>query len=320
MTYTIDQKSRRWGALFGQAIGDSLGIRDEFLHPSVIAKAGRDRLQYVPSSRNGDSEFQAGEWSDDTEQALCLLQSYVDDREIVPTTVAKHLLDWLERDGRGCGSHTLMMLNDPVFSLNPIACSQDAWERSGQHSAANGAVMRVSVIGTLRPNDLDWTEKAAATSARITHYDPRCVASSVAVAIAIAMLIQGHTIQDAIKEAGIRASAIHPESIKYMNMSLEEMNLSEGLIPGKWNMKSKIGYTYKTLGAGFWALRNLTETKDFGKSLDPILAAGGDVDTNAAVAGALLGAALGLTQMPPYLIQGIREHDKLMTLAKQAWA
>lgn len=315
-----DQKERRLGALFGQAIGDSLGIRDEFRPSSTIAKSKRELMEYVPSSRNGDAEFKAGEWSDDTEQALCLLQSYIEDRSVIPTTFAKHLLKWLELDGRGCGSHTMLLLNDPMFSLEPIACSQSAWEMSGKNAAANGAVMRVSVIGTLRPDDLDWTEKAAVTSAQVTHYDPRCVASAVAVATAVAMLIQGESIERTVAKASKLAAKYHAEAPTFMNMSLAELKLDDGLVEGKWNTKAPIGYTYKTLGAGFWSLRDAAQTKDFRRNLTPILAAGGDVDTNAAVAGALLGAALGMTQIPKHLIHGLRDKEKLMKMAKAAFS
>lgn len=58
--------------------------------------------------------------------------------------------------------------------------------------------------------------------------------------------------------------------------SLEFLQLDEG---------SKIGYTYKTLGAGFYAFL-------YGKEysiLELLTMEAGDADTNCAVAGALLG-------------------------------
>ena len=320
MKLTREQKDKRLGALFGQAIGDALGVRDEFKPAAVIEAESRDRLVYKHSARTDESDFGPGEWSDDTEQALCILDAFIKDGEIVPQTLAQEMLDWLTRDGRGCGSHTMLILNDGLFSLEPLAVSETAWENSGRRAAANGAAMRVSVVGILRPEDLDWTEKMAAISAQVTHFDPRCVASAVAIAIAVAMLVQGSSITKAIKEAEKRASRYHPESTVFMQKSLTDLQLDEGLSVGKWNTKAPIGYTYKTLGAGFWALRNFAETADFGQSLDPILAAGGDVDTNAAVAGALIGAALGVSKMPAHLVHEMPGKDKLLGLARQVFA
>ena len=57
---------------------------------------------------------------------------------------------------------------------------------------------------------------------------------------------------------------------------------------------SGIGYTYKCLGAGFWALRQ----SDFRTALEAIVFEAGDADTNGAVAGALLGCKLGFDNLP----------------------
>ena len=63
----------------------------------------------------------------------------------------------------------------------------------------------------------------------------------------------------------------------------------------KLDEKEKIGYTFKTLGAGFWALRQ----NHFRSALEAIVFSGGDADTNGAVAGALLGCKLGMKGLPP---------------------
>ena len=60
----------------------------------------------------------------------------------------------------------------------------------------------------------------------------------------------------------------------------QAVNMSHGL--------DLFRYTFKTLGAGFWALQQ----NDFRKALTQITFEAGDADTNGAVAGALLGAKL----------------------------
>jgi len=68
--------------------------------------------------------------------------------------------------------------------------------------------------------------------------------------------------------------------------ALSELALDEG---------RAIGYTYKCLGAGLWALRC---EDGFEAAMRALTAEAGDADTNAAVGGALLGCRLGFSQLP----------------------
>jgi ADP-ribosylglycohydrolase len=70
------------------------------------------------------------------------------------------------------------------------------------------------------------------------------------------------------------------------NPTLDLLNLDE---PGK------IGYTYKTMGAGFYALWNGTDVEQI---ITELTMEAGDSDTNCAVAGALLGLKLGYSKLP----------------------
>jgi ADP-ribosylglycohydrolase len=63
-----------------------------------------------------------------------------------------------------------------------------------------------------------------------------------------------------------------------------------------------MGYTLKTLGAAFWALR---QAPTFAEGLHAVIMEGGDADTNAAVAGALLGARFGYDAIPVGWIDGL---------------
>ena len=66
--------------------------------------------------------------------------------------------------------------------------------------------------------------------------------------------------------------------------------------------EEEMRYTLKTLGAGFWALLN---AEDYESGIRAVIECGGDADTNAAVAGALLGARFGLEGIPTRLLDGL---------------
>ena len=69
-----------------------------------------------------------------------------------------------------------------------------------------------------------------------------------------------------------------------------------------------VGYTLKTLAAGLWAYWNATSFED---GLLSVVRAGGDADTNAAVACAILGAKFGYNAIPQEYVDGLIYKEQL---------
>ncbi len=101
----------------------------------------------------------------------------------------------------------------------------------------------------------------------------------------------------------------HPDVAMFLNLveeqPLEAFDLDEGMQPGE---KNRLGYTLKTLAAGFWALRHATS---FSAGIEAVIHEGGDADTNAAVAGALLGARFGYEAIEPGWRDGLIHREGL---------
>ena len=325
-----DDLSRVRAALYGQAIGDSLGLRDEFTSAEGIAKRRPDGgpFTFDAVNRADGTSWVPGEWSDDTDRALCGLDAileFPDKPKVLPLSVsfAKRLSAWLASDGRGSGGHTRLVMGHPLFHINPQVAARDVWEQSGRNAAPNGAVMGTVAAGIAFPHDLDVTEFLAKALCQVTHADPRCVASSVAASIAIASLVQGAPIGGALEEARVHALAYDKDVVKYLKaeLSLKDLKLDEGLPRVVGGKVPPIGFTYKTLGAGVFALQELDRrlgswvgsdrnsmleaAEAFREILTLVIRAGGDTDTNAAVAGALMGASLGMAYLPTDLVQGM---------------
>ena len=68
--------------------------------------------------------------------------------------------------------------------------------QSGHKFAPNGGVMRTSVLGTFQFHDLDQVIANTTNACKVTHADPRCIASCIAVTMAIALMLQGKYIKD----------------------------------------------------------------------------------------------------------------------------
>ena len=77
------------------------------------------------------------------------------------------------------------------------------------------------------------------------------------------------------------------------------------------------GYTLRTLAAGLWAYNFGT---DFRSTIQTLITAGGDVDTNCAVAGALLGVRMGYAALPEDWVHGLLRYDELAEKARQLTA
>ena len=74
-----------------------------------------------------------------------------------------------------------------------------------------------------------------------------------------------------------------------------------------------VGYTLKTMAAGLWAYWN---AKTFEDGLLSVVRAGGDADTNAAVACAILGAKFGFNSIPKEYVDGLIYKEQLDVVVK----
>lgn len=169
-------KDKMLGCLYGQAIGDALGLGSEFMSKDEVKK------NYPNGLKNYDQIIQdahrrrwaKGAWTDDTDMMLCILNGY-DNEAFNLHRVASNFKDWFNGTPMGIGNHTYKVLCMADYVEQPEMCSKLWWELSRQQSAANGALMRTSVVGLAQTN----IEVQAEAICKLTHYDPRCVGSCV---------------------------------------------------------------------------------------------------------------------------------------------
>jgi ADP-ribosylglycohydrolase len=288
MSEQLDLQDQIRGVIYGQAVSDALGLGAEFMSKAEVRSRFPNGLRrFSQVDRRG---FKPGDWSDDTDQMLCILESLVAQKAIDPGDIAGRIYLWAKTNGRGMGRTVRNVVSSANFLGNPFQAAKDEWERSGKQAAANGAVMRTSVVGIWDFWDQEQVIENARKAALVTHADPRCVASSVAISVAIAELLKAKDPDTtAIFDAAVKAGArFDPGIMVAACPTLGEIRLDE---------PEKFGYTYKTAGAGLWALRSASITR-FEDGVLEVIHEGGDADTNAAVAGAVLGARFGYKAIP----------------------
>ncbi|MDY3556413.1 ADP-ribosylglycohydrolase family protein [Gemmata sp. JC717] len=305
------------GVLFGQAVGDALGFGTEFLSRTDVKKHFPFGLQrYAQLTRlRPCPEWQPGDWTDDTDQMLCICDSLLAHGRFELLDIAARIRHWATADGFGVDQVVYTAARDRRFLTDPHAVAQRYWEANGR-VAANGGVMRTSVLGVWGHADPRRVRQNAEEACRLTHADPRCVGSCVAVCLAVRELLLGEDDMNALTDAvSEQVREYHPELADCLSAtaapSLEAFDLDEGLNP---NEPDRAGDTLKALGAGFWALRN---AHSFQSGISHIIHEGGDADANAAVAGALLGARFGAAAIPAEWRQGLVYGAQLETRVQQ---
>ncbi|KAF9283412.1 hypothetical protein BGZ68_005362 [Mortierella alpina] len=207
-TLTKEQiKDRILGCLYGNAVGDAYGLATEFM----TKKAARERYGNGPIAFGTDrgypvwldthrSKWDRNDFTDDTDQMLLILQSLqqTGDGRLHAVNFAHRLKEWsiigfpeMQTPPRGIGYTVGSTLSHPEFRFNPHKASFDIWNSKGRNLAANGAVMRTSVLGVESFWDEPRVVENALAAAKVTHADPRAIFSALLAAVLISRLLRG---------------------------------------------------------------------------------------------------------------------------------
>lgn len=312
------------GCLYGQAVGDAIGLATEFMNKKEATMLyGVAPIEYNNFFRDRHRfRWVQGDFTDDTDQLLLILDTFLNrqDGEVDELDFANRLFNWIfhgfaamsDDGGFGLGQTVKTVVTDFNFLKDPHKSAREVWERSGRKIAPNGAVMRTAVLGILHHNNLDKVIEQTLAICKVTHFDPRCQASTVAICTTISLLLQDIESQkpftaDAINDIIQRAYDLacvhlpdkeaHEELHKYMfAQDFEDLKLDEG---------SSIGYTYKSMGSAFVALRHVALGEDAEAVMTALVREAGDADSNACVAGAVMGTVLGHRGLPQRWVDGL---------------
>jgi ADP-ribosylglycohydrolase len=297
-------KAKISGVLFGEAIGDALGLGTEFLSKQKVQEYypnGLTSYGQIVRDRHR-SRWKTGDWTDDTSQMLCIAKAIIKDRDIRPATVAQELYAWFTGYPMGIGQNTYNVLSSPQYLLQPEKASEMVWKMSNRESAANGAVMRTSIIG-LWNKDI---EKKAEDICKLTHYDPRCIGSCVIVSVLVNRLVNDIAVsKEEIIQIGNRYDARIRDYI--------ELSTCPNISDLQLDCNKSMGYTLKTLSAGIWAYFNC---RNFEEGLKAVVHEGGDADTNAAVVCSILGAKFGFDNIPKRYADELLRKDELFAITE----
>ncbi len=290
----MDLLNRIKGVVYGQAIGDALGLGTEGMTDEDMAWKYPNGIRLYSDifQDRHRKRWKIGDWTDDTDMMLCIANAVIKDKGVNLTSIAQNFKDWASGEPMGIGENTYKVLMIGDYVEHPLDVSKKVWELSNRKSAANGGLMRTSIVG-LFPKAV---EECAANICRLTHYDPRCVGSCVITSELIHAYVYArpHLTYHQIREIGRLYDERIIEYIDLsMNPDIRALELQD---------EDSVGYTLRTLAAGLWAYWH---AQSFEEGLLAMVRAGGDADTNAAVACAILGAKFGYNMIPQEYIEGL---------------
>jgi ADP-ribosylglycohydrolase/fructose-1,6-bisphosphatase/inositol monophosphatase family enzyme len=296
--------SRAQGCLLGQLAGDSLGSLVEFRSAEEIKR------RYPEGARNledgGTFDTIAGQPTDDSELALMLARSMVQAGKYDPEAAARAYRFWYRSRPFDCGATIARALEwrEQVAAKfgSPLAGTTRS-ARDGElefaatgfgdaptaESQSNGSLMRLSPLGIwgydAPPERLaDW----AATDAALTHPHPLCRQAAAVYAIAIARAVAtGEAPRDIYRYASEWTMGNCPEA--FLRAALADAARK----PPVYEHNS--GWVLVAFQNAFYQLLHAASLEE---GVVQTVMAGGDTDTNAAIAGALLGAVHGREALP----------------------
>ncbi len=209
------------------------------------------------------------------------------------------------------------------------------WQAAGTPPpfTGNGSAMRAGPIGLMFAGNGEALARAAVDQGRITHSDPRCAAGAVAIAGAVALALGGTSPSLYPERLAAWADPLDPVmagALRELGQWLELPPAEAvgpisraGLEPGYRDAWP--GISPYVVGSVIWSLYAFLKSPgDYWESIRTAIAVGGDVDTTAAMTGAIAGARNGLAAVPGDLARRLNDngawtYDDLVGLADRVW-
>lgn len=279
----MELRDRARGTMIGLAVGNALGIPFEGMPASAIPAGSVGEIS--PSEADAP-------WDDDVAQAVLLTEAALERDAMDVGDLAARFLTWYRENPRGIGVLTSQVLAALDRGADPRRAARKVWDASGGTAAGNGAVMRCAPLALRWWREPDRLLRETLTSATVTHADPRCGWSAAVLNLALAAVLRGEPPDlERLAEEARRGAGEEGALVAEAILAVPEVKRPADLALDGPDM----GYTLKTMQVGLWAL---IRGEDLEAALTSVIEAGGDTDTNGAVAGAALGCRHGLEAIP----------------------
>lgn len=298
-------------ALFGLAIGDSLGVPVEFHSREEIAENPvSDMIGF------GTYNLPPGTWSDDSSLAFCLAEALTVPYDV--QGIAKNFVRWYREaywtpygEVFDIGITTRQAIQRLEQGVAP--------EQAGgtdEHSNGNGSLMRIlPLLFYMQAKPIEERFVLTQQVSSITHGHIRSVLACfyyLEFARALATAPPPHTVYHTLQESlpnFFAKQGIPPEEIALFDRLLQHdiSTLPEAAIHSS-------GYVLHTLEASIWCLLTTTNYAD---AVLKAVNLGSDTDTTGCVTGGLSGLLYGFDAIPKHWLEHLARKGDIADLAKR---
>jgi poly(ADP-ribose) glycohydrolase ARH3 len=289
------------GCLLGLALGDAFGA------PHEGGPLERFLWRVIGRRRDGRRR-----WTDDTQMTIDLAESWLANKGINQDDLARRFARSY-RWSRGYGPGATKL-------LKRIKMGED-WRRANREiypdgSYGNGAAMRAPLLGLVYRTESEVLN-AARLSGEITHAHPLAIEGSQLVAMATYAMATTDSLKNVIQ----LADSICQNKLFAERLEIAKAWLGRNYLPTVTEVRQSLGNGIAAhescITAIYVAHRFLNQ--DFQELLDYIIALRGDVDTIAAMAGAIWGTKRGSEALPKSLLGEIEDSNQISLLAEKLY-
>lgn len=306
------------GALYGMALGDAMGMPAELWGKQKAVKFfGKiEELLDGPAENDVAFNYKKGQFTDDTGQALVLLDSISSTDYVVDTKdIAVRMLQWAEKENA--------FENNILGPTSKIALAnfRDGIEdrKITDKALSNGSAMRIAPIGCLftperKERIVDYVYEVSCA----THTSDVTIAGAAMVAVAVSSALINEdfekVIQDVfeIEEAGYQkgCETFSPRLSERLKIGLELARRYKG------DDEAFSGKIYDIVGTGVGVIESVPAAisvayyaQDPNKACLLCANLGGDTDTIGAMATAICGAYTGVQGIRPEYIEVLKKQN-----------
>jgi ADP-ribosylglycohydrolase len=285
------------GALLGMAIGDALGAPVSGMSRDAIAARFGAIDRYHESAAPDTNEAHQGEFTDESEFALCIVESMTAGRgRFDPETAGVRLVHLAAGPSRHwMQPATAAALDEAAESLEFEVPLHEDGEATGDVAARGVPVGLLHAVGRFDPDRLRADAEAVV---RLTHGGPAAINAATAVAFAVRLAATGQPRESWVSETA-----------NFLGGG--ELAERLGDLAG-WLAEGSLGEIVTRTGTGLAAAESVPAAfaaavlePIFERAVFAAVNAGGATDTTGAMTGALAGAANGASGIPQDLIDGL---------------
>ncbi len=234
-----------------------------------------------------------------------------------------------------CSQLIFKVVLDPSFLRPQSDAAYRYWVNTNRTVAANGSLMRTHPLGImciiLEPEE---RFKIAKDYSIVTHVDPRCVVACCINTALISEIAWGRVVKESdvdkiINDAFAWTEKRYRPGPDNEPTPLDRQEFDRHVFATDFEFlqlddSMKMGYVYKALGATILCLRLAIRQPDrrahiFETLITDLIMLGGDADTNACCAGAVLGAWVGYSNLPAHWRDGMMHGKWLRRKTDAVW-